>query len=202
MSCVRNSCRMWSEQIHWCISCFSRKFLEKILPFYKVSFFTRKKLICFIKLIVKCEWKKMLNEGKQMHNFMSSSGTGTVINYGSGSDFFTSYGSGSAKSKSYGSGSGFGSTTLEKRINKPRIPSWFLSVMSTLLAGFGSTGPRGVRVQMVPYLHFQILFGIPSIIKEFIFMMAVRVMTIMTGVWLFRKRRIRIRTRRENRTGS
>ncbi len=39
----------------------------------------------------------MLNEGNQIHNFLSSSGSGTVINYGSGSssDFLTSYGSGS-----------------------------------------------------------------------------------------------------------
>ena len=36
--------------------------------------------------------EKILNEGK--HNFISSSGSGTVINYGSGSDFLTSYGSG------------------------------------------------------------------------------------------------------------
>jgi hypothetical protein len=27
----------------------------------------------------------MFNEGNQIHNFMSSSGSGTVINYGSGS---------------------------------------------------------------------------------------------------------------------
>ncbi len=39
--------------------------------------------------------KKMFNEGNQIHNFMSSSGSGTEINYGSGSDFLTSYGSGS-----------------------------------------------------------------------------------------------------------
>ncbi len=39
--------------------------------------------------------KKMLNEGNQIHNFMSSSGSGSVINYGSGSDFLTSYSSGS-----------------------------------------------------------------------------------------------------------
>jgi hypothetical protein len=85
----------------------------------------------------------MLNEGNQIHNFISSSGTGTEIKYGSGSgsDFLTSYGSGSAKSKSYGSnGSGFGSTTLDKRIKKPRIPPCFLSVMSTLLSGFRSIG--------------------------------------------------------------
>jgi hypothetical protein len=35
--------------------------------------------------MVKCERKKMFNEGNQIHNFMSSSGSGTVINYGSGS---------------------------------------------------------------------------------------------------------------------
>ncbi len=39
--------------------------------------------------------EKMFNEGNQIHNFMSSSGSGTVINYGSGSDILTSYGSGS-----------------------------------------------------------------------------------------------------------
>ncbi len=45
--------------------------------------------------------KKMFNEGNQIHNFMSSSGSGTVINYGfgSGSDFLTSYGSGSTSQK-------------------------------------------------------------------------------------------------------
>jgi hypothetical protein len=37
----------------------------------------------------------MFNEGNQIHNLISSSGSGTVINYGSGSDFLTSYGSGS-----------------------------------------------------------------------------------------------------------
>ncbi len=43
--------------------------------------------------------KKMLNEGNQTHNFVSSSGSGTVTNYGSGSDFLTSYGSGSPSQK-------------------------------------------------------------------------------------------------------
>jgi hypothetical protein len=43
--------------------------------------------------------KKMLNEGNQIHNFVSSSGPGTVINSGSGSDFLTSYGSGSTCQK-------------------------------------------------------------------------------------------------------
>ncbi len=46
----------------------------------------------------------MLNEGNQIHNFISSSGSGTVINYGSGScSYFLT---------SNGSGSGSGSTTL------------------------------------------------------------------------------------------
>ncbi len=39
--------------------------------------------------------KKMLNEGNQLHNFISRSGSRTVINNGSGSDFLTSYSSGS-----------------------------------------------------------------------------------------------------------
>jgi hypothetical protein len=43
--------------------------------------------------------KNILNEGNQIHNFISSSGSGAVINYGSGSDFLTSYGSGSASQK-------------------------------------------------------------------------------------------------------
>ncbi len=43
--------------------------------------------------------KKRLNEGNQIHNSISSSGSGTVINYASGSDFLTSYGSGSASQK-------------------------------------------------------------------------------------------------------
>ncbi len=42
--------------------------------------------------------KKMLNEGNQTHNFISSSVSGTVINDGSGSDFLTSYISGSGSS--------------------------------------------------------------------------------------------------------
>ncbi len=52
----------------------------------------------------------MFFEGNQIHNFMSSSGSGTVINYGSGSDFFTSYGSG------YGSGS------TSQKVTVPTVP--------------------------------------------------------------------------------
>jgi hypothetical protein len=43
--------------------------------------------------------EKMLNEGNQIHNFISSFGSGTVINYGSGFDFLTSSGSGSTSQK-------------------------------------------------------------------------------------------------------
>ncbi len=43
--------------------------------------------------------KKICNEENQIHNFKSSSGSGTVINYGSCSDFLTSYGSGSNSQK-------------------------------------------------------------------------------------------------------
>jgi hypothetical protein len=39
--------------------------------------------------------KIFLNEGNQIHNFISSSGSGTIINYVSGSDFLTNYSSGS-----------------------------------------------------------------------------------------------------------
>jgi hypothetical protein len=41
----------------------------------------------------------MLKEGYQKPNFISSSGSGTVINYGSGSDFLMSYVSGSTRQK-------------------------------------------------------------------------------------------------------
>ncbi len=41
----------------------------------------------------------MLSEGNQIHYLISSSGSGTVINYSSGSDFLTSYRSGSTRQK-------------------------------------------------------------------------------------------------------
>jgi hypothetical protein len=61
--------------------------------------------------------KIILNEGNEIHNFISSSGSGTVINYGSGSDFLTKYGSGS------------GSTC--QKVTVPTVPvpvpqHWFL----------------------------------------------------------------------------
>ncbi len=39
--------------------------------------------------------KKILTEDNKIHNFVFSSGSGTVINYGFGSDFLTNYSSGS-----------------------------------------------------------------------------------------------------------
>jgi hypothetical protein len=63
----------------------------------------------------------MLNEGNQIHNFMSSSSSGSVINYGSGSgfDFLTSYSSGS------------GSGSKSQKVTVPTVPvpvpqHWFL----------------------------------------------------------------------------
>jgi hypothetical protein len=52
----------------------------------------------------------MFIEGNQIKNFMSSSGSGTVINYGSGSDFLTSYGSGS------------GSDSTSQKVTVPTVP--------------------------------------------------------------------------------
>jgi hypothetical protein len=54
--------------------------------------------------------KKMFNEGNQIHDFISSSGSGTVINYGSGSDFLTSY------------GSGYGSSSTSQKVTVPTVP--------------------------------------------------------------------------------
>ncbi len=58
--------------------------------------------------------KKSLNEGNQIHNVISSPGSETVINYGSGSgfDFVTSYGC--------DSGSGSGSTS--QKVTVPTVP--------------------------------------------------------------------------------
>jgi hypothetical protein len=68
-----------------------------LFSFYIVSCFTRKKIININKFIVKCE--KKLNEGNQIHNFISNSDSGTVVNYGSGFDFLTSYDSGSGSTR-------------------------------------------------------------------------------------------------------
>ncbi len=80
------------------------------MPFYIVSCFTRKKFINFNKFIVKCELKIFFNAGNQIHNVISSFGSGTVINYGSGSDFLTSYGSDS------------GSGSPSQKVTVPTVP--------------------------------------------------------------------------------
>jgi hypothetical protein len=54
--------------------------------------------------------KKMLNEGNQIHNFISSSGSGTVINYGSDCII------------SYGSSSGSGSTSQKVTVPTVSVP--------------------------------------------------------------------------------
>jgi hypothetical protein len=59
--------------------------------------------------------KIFLNEGNQIHNVISSSGSGTVINYGSGSDFLTSY----------SSDSGSGSTSQKVTVPVPVPQRWF-----------------------------------------------------------------------------
>jgi hypothetical protein len=63
----------------------------------------------------------MLNEGNQIHNFISSSGSGTVINYGSGygSDFLTSYGSGS------------GSTSQKVTVPTVPVPQRFVRIQGS-----------------------------------------------------------------------
>ncbi len=50
--------------------------------------------------------KNILNEGNQIHNFKSSFGSGTVINYGSVSGTVINYGSSSDFLTSYDSVSG------------------------------------------------------------------------------------------------
>jgi hypothetical protein len=72
--------------------------------------------------------RKMFNEGNQIHNLMSSSDSGTVINYGSGSDFLTSFGSGS------------GSTS--RKVTVPTVPvpvpqHWIYPVQGTVQSNFG-----------------------------------------------------------------
>jgi hypothetical protein len=59
--------------------------------------------------------KKFLNEGNLIHNVISSSGSGTVINYGSGSVFLTF---GSVFLTSYGSGSG----STSQKVTVPTVP--------------------------------------------------------------------------------
>ncbi len=68
---------------------FYKKNFGTFLPFCIVSCFTRKKFIILNKFIEKCEWNFFFNEGNQIHNFISSSG----------SEYWTSYSSGSTSQK-------------------------------------------------------------------------------------------------------
>jgi len=49
--------------------------------------FCKEKVYKFQQIYWTMSMIKMLNEENLIHNFISSSGSGTVINYGSGSDF-------------------------------------------------------------------------------------------------------------------
>jgi hypothetical protein len=84
--------------------------------------------------------KKMFNEGNQIHNFISSSGSGTVINYGSGSDFLTSYGSG------YGSGSTSQKVTVPT-VSVP-VPVPVPQHWCVVSHGPGRASPGNVRFRM------------------------------------------------------
>ncbi len=64
--------------------------------------------------------KKMLNEGNQIHNFMSSSRSGTVSNYSSGSGTVSNYSSGSGSDFLTSYGSGYGSTS--QKVTVPTVP--------------------------------------------------------------------------------
>ncbi len=82
-------------------------------------------------------------EQNQIHNFMSSFGSGTVINYGFGSDFLTSY----------GSGSGSGSTS--QKVTVPTVPvpqHWFIQSLPILCwgseSGTGSVCFWAFRIQI------------------------------------------------------
>jgi hypothetical protein len=73
--------------------------------------------------------KKMFNEGNQIHNFMFSSGSGTIINYGFGSGTVINYGSGSDFLTSYGSGYGSGSTSQKVTVPVPVPQHCLLSIL-------------------------------------------------------------------------
>jgi hypothetical protein len=87
-------------------------FLTKFASILHSKLFYKEKDYKYQQIYCKMWKKKMLNEGNQIHNFISRSGSGTVINYGSGSvsDFLTSYGSGS------------GSSSTRQKVTVPTVP--------------------------------------------------------------------------------
>ncbi len=83
---------------------------EIFFDFLLWKLFYKEKVHKFQQIYGKMWMKKMFNEGNQIHNFMSSSGSVFLTSYGSCSG----YGSTSQKGYgSYSSGSGSGSTTLD-----------------------------------------------------------------------------------------
>ncbi len=74
-------------------------FLKKFVSFLHSMLLYKEKDYKYQQIYCKMWKKNFLNEGIQIHNFISSSGSGTVINYGSGFHFLTSYGSGSGSTR-------------------------------------------------------------------------------------------------------
>ncbi len=78
-----------------------RKNFGKSMPFYILSFFARKKLIRFIKFMVKCELKKSLMKEIEYRTQLYTVCLWELLwcHFKYGSDFLTSYGSGSTRQK-------------------------------------------------------------------------------------------------------
>ncbi len=76
-----------------------QEYFWNFFAFLHSKLFYKEKIQKFQQIYCKMWMKIFFNEGNLIHNFISSSGSGTVICYGSGSDFLTSYGSGSTSQK-------------------------------------------------------------------------------------------------------
>ncbi len=82
--------------------------------FLPSKLYSKEKVYKFQQIYCQMWKKKFGNEGNQIHNVISSSSSGTVINYGSGSDFLTSYGSDSSS----------GSTSQKVKVPVPVPQHW------------------------------------------------------------------------------
>ncbi len=82
--------------------------------------------------------KKMFIEGNQIHNFMSSSGSETIINYGSGSDFLTSYGS--------------GSSSTSQKVTVPTVPTFRFRFQNTGPSRIQDPGSGSATLVIIPVL--------------------------------------------------
>ncbi len=58
----------------------SKFFFKNLFPFYISKLFYEEKYYKYQQIYCKMWKKKMLSEGNQIHNFIFSSGSGTVIN--------------------------------------------------------------------------------------------------------------------------